>query len=276
VSHTVDAFDLPAYLARIGQPPPAQADLATLTTLHRAHLAAIPFENLDIQIGLPIDLDPASLQAALVRRRRGGYCFQQNALFRLALDALGFSTRPLEARVRWQADGATRARTHMVLSVVIEGIAWLADVGFGGDGIVEPIAFDGSETVQDGWSFRVAREQRLHVLQRKEADGWRDLYAFADDAVPPIDYVVGNWYTSTHPESTVVQTLTAQRMVDRTRHVLRNLSYGIAVAGGEWQIRAVTREELVPLLRDVFGLDVPDNVTIRALDRDAAPRADRK
>src|SRR5262249_29474547 len=121
VPDTKAAFDLPAYLSRIGEPQPAGADMAALNALHRAHLAAIPFENLDIQMGLPIDLDPASLQNALVRRRRGGYCFQQNALFRLALDSLGFATRPLEARVRWNAGGATRPRTHMVLSVVVDG-----------------------------------------------------------------------------------------------------------------------------------------------------------
>ena len=265
-------FDLPAYLERIGEARPTRADLASLTRLQRAHLAAIPFENLDIQMGLPVALDPASLQDALVRRRRGGYCFQQNALFRLALDALGFATRPLEARVRWESGGAVRPRTHMVLSVPLDGRTWLADVGFGGDGIVEPIPVDGRMHEQDGWTFQVARDERLYVLQRRARDGWEDLYAFADETVPPVDYVVGNWFTSTHPESPFVQTLTVQRMIGPTRHVLRNLSYGFAVGGGDWQVRAVTRAELVPLLREIFGLDVGDDVVVRALDGDAALR----
>jgi len=271
VPDTTAAFDLSAYLTRIDGARPARANMAALQALHRAHLAAIPFENLDIQMGLPINLDLASLQNALVGRRRGGYCFQQNALFRFALDALGFATRPLEARVRWNAGGATRPRTHMVLSVIVDGTEWLADVGFGGDGFVEPIALDGTVAVQDGWTFRVSREGRLHVVQRKEQDDWQDLYAFADETAEPIDYVVGNWYTSTHPDSTFVHTLTVQRMVGSTRHILRNLSYGVAVAGAGWQIRPVTRLELVPLLRDVFGLDLPDEVVIKAIDRDAAP-----
>jgi N-hydroxyarylamine O-acetyltransferase len=270
VPDTTAAFDLPAYLARIGELRPARADIEALRALHRAHLAAIPFENLDIQMGLPIDLDLASLQNALVGRRRGGYCFQQNALFRFALEALGFAVRPLEARVRWNAGGATRPRTHMVLAVVVDGTEWLADVGFGGDGIVEPIGLDGTVGVQDGWAFRVSRDGRLRVLQRKETDGWGDLYAFSEEAAEPIDYVVGNWYTSTHPDSTFVQTLTVQRMVGGTRHILRNLSYGVATAGERFHIRPVTRLELVPLLRDVFGLDLPDEVVLKAIDRDAA------
>ena len=51
-------FDLDAYLARIGCPRPVGTDLATLRRIHRAHLQAIPFENLDIQMGLPIRIDP--------------------------------------------------------------------------------------------------------------------------------------------------------------------------------------------------------------------------
>jgi N-hydroxyarylamine O-acetyltransferase len=261
-----DAFDLPAYLARLGVPEASRADLPTLVRLHRAHNAAIAFENLDIQLGRAVELDAASLQAALVARRRGGYCFQQNALFRLALTALGFEPRSREARVRRAAEGRILARTHMVLVVPVDGTGWLADVGFGGEGIAEPVPLDGRSTIQDGWTYRIAREGHLHVLRKARGDGWDDLYAFTDDDVHDVDYAVANWYTSTHPESQFVRTLTAQRIIGDTRHVLRNLSYSVATDGGDWQTRDVTRAELVPLLRDVFGLDVPDEARFRALD----------
>ena len=261
-----DAFDLPAYLTRIGVPQPDHADLSTLVGLHRAHNAAIAFENLDIQLGRAIELDAASLQAALVARRRGGYCFQQNALFRLALTALGFAPQSREARVRRAAEGRILARTHMVLVVPVDGTDWLADVGFGGEGIAEPVALDGRSSIQDGWTYRITREDRLHVLRKARGDRWDDLYAFADEDVHDVDYAVANWYTSTHPESQFVCTLTAQRIIGDTRHVLRNLSYSVATHGGDWQTRTVTRAELVPLLRDVFGLDVPDDARFRALD----------
>lgn len=259
-------FDLSAYLTRIGVRSPTNPDLATLRALHRAHSEAIPFENLDIQMGRPIELDAASLQASLVSRRRGGYCFQQNGLFRLALTEVGFTVHAREARVRLHSEGAISPRTHMVLIVPIEGTEWLTDVGFGGNGIIQPLELHGPPAVQDGWTYRVTHEGRLHVLQCAQGEGWNDLYVFTDDEVAPIDYIVGNWFTSTNPESRFVRTLTAQRMIGEVRHVLRNLSYSVAAGGGEWQTRTLTRAELVPLLRDVFGLDIPEGASFRALD----------
>lgn len=260
-----EAFDLDAYLRRIGYGGPVRADLESLRCLHRAHVEAIPFENLDIQMGGAIALDAASLQLALVERRRGGYCFQQNALFQLALTAVGFTPRGCEARVRQGAPGLVRPRTHMVLVVPVENREWLADVGFGGDGLAEPVAFGAPPAEQDGWTYRTVTDGRLHVLQREVHDGWEDLYAFGLDEVHPIDYLVANWFTSTYPESAFVRTLTAQRITGDTRHVLRNLTYTIA-RGREAHTREIGRAELVPLLRETFGLDVPGDARFRALD----------
>lgn len=270
-----EPFDLRAYLERIGLPRAEPASVPALRRVHRAHMGAIPFENLDIQMGLPIALDPASLQAALVGRRRGGYCFQHNGLFRLALSALGYEPRPREARVRGTS-GQTQPRTHMALTVALDNHDWLVDVGFGADGIVEPIRMDGSETVQDGWTYRVHHDGPFRVLQRATSEGWDGLYSFVDADAEDIDYVVGNWYTSTHPDSRFVRMLTAQRMVGDQRYSLHNLSYGVAANGGDWQTTSVARGELVPLLRDVFDIDLPVDATFRALDdvdAGASPRS---
>jgi N-hydroxyarylamine O-acetyltransferase len=94
-------FDIETYLARIGYDGPRAADLATLRAIHRRHPAAIPFENLDPLLGRPVALDIEALQEKLVRGRRGGYCFEENALFAAALEALGFAVTRLAARVRW-------------------------------------------------------------------------------------------------------------------------------------------------------------------------------
>jgi N-hydroxyarylamine O-acetyltransferase len=259
------SFDLDAYLRRIDYRGRAQADLPTLRALHRAHIDAIPFENLDIQMGAAVTLDPAALQAALVDRRRGGYCFQQNGLFRLALLAAGFTVTPCEARVRFGTAGEIRPRTHMVLVVTCEGQEWLADVGFGGEGLIEPIVIGAPPTDQEGWCYRTAPEGRWHVLQRNTDSGWGDLYIFAVEAVHPVDYAMGNWFTSTYPESPFVRSLTAQRTTNGVRHILRNLTYTISSPKAS-RVREISRAELVPLLRDTFGLDVPDEATFRAVD----------
>jgi N-hydroxyarylamine O-acetyltransferase len=93
-------FDLAAYLRRIGLDARPPATAAGLAELHLAHATHIPFENLDVLLGRPIRLDPASLQRKLVGARRGGYCFEQNLLFAAALEVVGFRLTKLAARVR--------------------------------------------------------------------------------------------------------------------------------------------------------------------------------
>ena len=259
------AFDLGAYLRRINYSGATPPDSETLKGLHHAHIEAIPFENLEIQMGGSIALDLATLQAKMVGRRRGGYCFEHNTLFSTALRSIGFDVETCEARVRQGAEGATRPRTHMVLRVHCEGRTWLADVGFGGDGLIEPIPMDGNPVEQAGVWYRVARENTLRILQRAAGGPWEDLYAIQPDPVFPIDYEAGNWLTSTHPQSPFVLNVTAQRMVGGTRHILRNLTYSIA-RGGDVQTREIARAELIPLLRHTFGIDVPDTARFRALD----------
>lgn len=94
-------LDLDAYLERTGYRGPLEPTAATLAGLHRHHVLAIPFENLEIMLGRPVELDLASLQAKLVMRRRGGYCYEHNLLFAAVLERLGY-TFTLEAR--WPVD----------------------------------------------------------------------------------------------------------------------------------------------------------------------------
>lgn len=55
-------FDLDAYVQRIGL-----SGRPGLAELHRAHVASIPFENLDPHSGLPVSLELADIQRKLVR-----------------------------------------------------------------------------------------------------------------------------------------------------------------------------------------------------------------
>jgi N-hydroxyarylamine O-acetyltransferase len=216
-------------------------------------------------MGGAVRLAPDALEAKMVRRRRGGYCFEQNALFASALRAIGFQLDTCEARVRQGTAGALLPRTHMVLIVRCEGHELLADVGFGGDGLVEPIPVDGSVHEQAGMSFRVVRDGSLRLLQRQAAAQWEDLFVVLPDPVYPVDFEMANWFTSTYTRSPFLLHVTAQRITEGTRHILRNLTY-TTVRGLEVSTREISRAELIPLLRETFGLDVPDDATFRALD----------
>src|SRR5579883_2947947 len=151
-------FDLPAYLRRVGLTGAPPASSAGLGALHQAHVTHIPFENADVVLGRPVRLDPDSLQRKLVRECRGGYCFEQNLLFAAALEAIGLRVTKLAARVRYRA---TRLlpRTHMLLKVEADGGPWLADVGFGGGGLILPLPLAaGAESRQHSWTYRLTRE----------------------------------------------------------------------------------------------------------------------
>ena len=257
-----EAFDLDAYLDRIGRPAVGGADLATLAALHEAHAASIPFENLDVLWQRGIALDAASLQAKLVHGGRGGYCFEQNRLFALALEALGFDVVPLAARVRYRA---TRLlpRTHQLLLVTVAGERFVADVGFGGNTLLAPLPLvAGVPVAQHAWRYRLAREGGAFVLQLETRAGFLDLYAFTlEPAVPP-DLEMANWYVSTHPASRFVTTFTVQQATPTVRRVLQNLDYTEDRGGGDVRTTPVDRNALPALLRGTFGLRLPDDVPL--------------
>ena len=257
-------LDLAAYFRRIGFEGAPKPDRATLEALHFAHATSIPFENLAIQTGESVSLDLDAIQDKLVRRRRGGYCFEQNALFLAVLRELGFEADAFEARVRLGAT-AVLPRTHMLLRVKLGDQNWLADVGFGGEGLLHPVSMDGAPHAQFGRTYRVAEEGPLRVLQSRQLVAWADLYAFEPVPRHPVDFEMGNWYTSTHPASRFVTTLTAQRLTPEGKLVLRNLSF-TTVDGDAAEERRLEPVEVPRVLRDAFGLDIPDGTRFRALE----------
>ncbi|HSC27090.1 MAG TPA: arylamine N-acetyltransferase [Vicinamibacterales bacterium] len=262
---------VPAYLKRIGLAEPVEATLAGLRVLHAAHVAAIPFENLDILLGRRISLDLDHLRAKLVERRRGGYCFEQNTLLLAVLRELGFTATPMEARVRAGAT-AILPRTHMVVVVQLGSDEWLADVGFGGDGPLEPVSMRAADADDYPGAYRVLPEGAQRVLQTRSPSGWVDLYAFLPERVHPVDFEVANWYTSTHPQSRFVLTLTAQRSTRDVRYVLRYPTYS-EIRGADVRTREIGRSELLPLLKETFLIDLAAGTTFAVLDGPPAGRA---
>jgi N-hydroxyarylamine O-acetyltransferase len=251
-------LDLAAYLQRVGYGGTLDPTLETLRALHLAHTSAIPFENLDIPLGRGISLDLADLQAKLVASRRGGYCFEQNALFAAVLESLGFKLLRLAARVRF---GATeiRPRTHMLLEVAVDNEPWLADVGFGSAGLRFPIALRPGEPDRQGaWTFRVKSEGHVFVLQSQEPEGWLDLYAFTREPQYAVDYVLGNHFTATHPHSPFVQNLIVQKGSLNSRLSLRNRELTeVTPLGTTVATLADDDDALLDLLADRFGLEFP-------------------
>ncbi len=254
---TAAELDLDGYLRRIGCEKPAGPGLAALASLQRAHCAAVPFENLDILLGRPIPLALDALQAKLVAARRGGYCFEQNTLFQAVLERLGYRVTPLAARVR-QGASAIRARTHMILRVDLPEGPFLADVGFGGDGPLEPIPLaEGAIVRTELEALRVVREEDGWVLQLDAGAGWADLYFFSLERQYPIDFEMANFFTSSHPRSAFVLNLTAQRSWPGRRVILRNRQLTVRTAEGAVSSEVRDPDHLLEVLDAEFGLAFP-------------------
>ncbi|MEI5098082.1 arylamine N-acetyltransferase [Streptomyces sp. PmtG] len=244
-------------MARIGYEGEAKPDLETLRALHRAHVAAFPFENLEIMLGRPVLLDVAALQDKMVRRRRGGYCYEQNLLFAAALESVGFQVTGLGARVRAGAS-FTRPVTHMLLKVEVDGEPWHCDVGFGGEGLLEPIPLrDGADVRQGEWRFRLKREaDGAMVLRTEHPDGWFDLYAYTRTPCLPVDYVVMNHFTSTHPVSPFVSRPVLQRAAAEERRRLTGAQLVVSGPEGTREERDVPVSELRDVLVREFGIEL--------------------
>ncbi|ALW86466.1 hypothetical protein AUC43_16055 [Hymenobacter sedentarius] len=194
--------DLAAYTARIGYQGPLTHSLDTLVGLHLAQAFSIPFENLDIHLNRPIGLDPASLMQKLVQEKRGGYCYELNGLFRLVLQQLGFRVTCLVGR-NLLAGPPLRPRAHQVLLVEVAGQPWLVDLGFGTNGLIEPIPLEaGPEHRQffDAYRLQAAPQHNFH-LQLHMQGQWQSLYTFTLDEAQPSDYQMMNFYYSQSPDS---------------------------------------------------------------------------
>jgi N-hydroxyarylamine O-acetyltransferase len=191
---------LAGYFERIGYRATPRPDRETLTALHRAHRMAVTFENLDIMLGRGIAIAPERLFEKIVTGRRGGYCFEQNALFLLILDAIGFEARPLLARV-WLMAEAIPPRTHTLNLVRVDGEHLIVDVGFGGS-FVPPMALTAGveAATADGARHRlVADADHGWMLERDGGDGWARQYSFTLDPVWPADLEMANHFTATRP-----------------------------------------------------------------------------
>ncbi|MFB7632024.1 arylamine N-acetyltransferase [Streptomyces sp. NPDC056149] len=251
-----EQLDLDAYLARIGYDGDRRPSLTTLRQLHAAHSAAIGFENLEIVLGRPIPLDLDSLQAKMVRQRRGGYCYEQNLLYAAALERLGFRVSGLGARIRMGED-KVRAVTHALLRVELDGEDWITDVGFGGEALLAPLPLrDGVEERQGAWTFGLVHEKETAswVLRSRHEDGWFDLYSFGTEQRFAADYAVFNHYISTHPRSPFTGKIVVQKpgLAERLTLVGRELAR--VGADGSREAREVTPEEIPSLLASDFGI----------------------
>jgi N-hydroxyarylamine O-acetyltransferase len=247
----MDGKELDAYLARIGAARPARADAAALRELQLRHLLAVPFENLSIHLGEPIVLEPAALLDKLVRRRRGGFCYELNGAFADLLSTLGLAVTLLAARV-FGEDGPGPPFDHLALRVDVDGEGpWLADVGFGRHSSY-PLRLDSRDEQDDpGGTFRIAEtaDGDLDVIR----DG-QPQYRLEPRPRSLADFEPTCWWQQTSPRSHFTRSLVCSLLTDDGRVTLSDRTL-IRTAGDQREERTLSGDaELLDAYRTWFGI----------------------
>ena len=251
-----------AYLRRIGADRPRRPDLSALTELHRRHLLAVPFENLDIHTGGRNELDRAAVFAKVVDRRRGGWCFELNSLFAALLGAIGFEVELLAARVARDDGTFGQPFEHLALRVRLEGepAPLLADVGFG-EAFMKPVPMvadrlhdDGEHSVRlvdgiDGWVYEDDRD-----------GSWRPRYTFAGRSHPLDAFRPMSDWLQTSPESHFTQQQICSLATERGRVTLSNDRLIVRVDGQRTEETVKTVDDRILVLHERFGVAVPPPV----------------
>jgi N-hydroxyarylamine O-acetyltransferase len=264
---SIDKLDVDAYLRRINYLGPTEPSDATLDAIYRSHLREIRFENFDVFLKGSVSVDLESIQDKIVYRGRGGYCYEQAQLFGAVLERLGFTVDRMLARVGPDG-GPARARTHLTLRVQSGTGVWLADPGFGSSP-PGPLSMrryrSGGPQEVDGWIYEVAPGEdngdEVWKLREYQAGEWVTLHRWDQAPTHPIDVVLSNHYTSTHPDSWFASLpILIRRDPDAIRSILGR-AYSIVRPGHVKERRVLTDAEFAAALTDEFALKLtPDEI----------------
>ena len=257
--------NIDAYFERIGFAGSIAPTLETLTQLHALHPAAIPYENLDPLMGVPVRLDLANLQQKLVFDRRGGYCFEQNTLLRAILQDLDFEVKVHGARVIWGHEGEEEPPLrHIVLTVDVAGVTYLCDVGFGGLTATAPLRLrSGAEQETPLDRYRLTDADGLWLLEVEIDGAWLKLFDFtlaelSEERIVELNDIADS------SEFFTTQLLAAR--IEKTRRLaISNTRLNIHAPGQPSESRALgSVAELREVLSGTMGIALPSDERLDA------------
>jgi N-hydroxyarylamine O-acetyltransferase len=258
------------YLDRIHAPMKERFELLepslqTLHALHEAYMLAVPFENLAIHYGQPIILEEEALFDKIVRKRRGGFCYELNGLFAWLLRQLGFQVTLLSAGVARASGGFGPEFDHLTLLVhQVEGADWLADVGFG-DSFLWPLRFEAEveQTDADGRRYLLLRKEQgsgevrtnaSWIMQQCSGEQWEAQYRFTLQPRKLADFTERCHYQQASPESHFTQHRICS-LTTPTGRVTPSRLRLITTVHGERQERLLESEdEYRRILAELFGI----------------------
>jgi len=243
-----------SYLARIGYSGPTIPTSDMLRAIHRAHMMAVPFENLDIAIGRKIVVDEDAFVRKVVEQRRGGFCYELNGAFAALLRAMGFRVTLLSARVARDQGGEGPEFDHLTLRVDLE-VQWLADVGFG-ESFLEPLRIEvGQEQPDPAGTFRLAHLGERLQLEKLEPEGhWKRQYSFALVPRRLEEFAGMCHYHQTSPDTSFTQNRICTRATPDGRITLSGMKLILTNKGHRVERILATEQEWISIVREQFGM----------------------
>lgn len=246
---TSSNFSLPDYLNRIGFHGQTFPDLTTLTALMSHQLQCVPFENTTVRAGNIPSLIPEDIYSKIVIDGRGGYCYEVNGLFAMALTTIGFEWYFAGARPMFYP--TRRPKTHMVVIVVIDGQNYLCDTGFGGYGLREPMPIAHEQHAnQNGDHFSLELRDGEYVLTSLVNNEWTPQYGFALLPQEWIEFGLANYFNATSPDTIFTQKRLAVMQTATGRKILMDNSLKIIENG----ITTISEVDYASATQEYFGL----------------------
>lgn len=253
--------DLSAYLARIGAGPCEAADKEYLDRLISLHQTHIPFENLSIyDLDEPVSMDTEDLFDKLVKRGRGGFCFELNGLFCHLLKGCGYDVQEARARVVMDQvyGGHVPPGNHRIELVRLGGRYYFCDVGFGGPSpsgalLVE----DGYEEEMGGRRFCVERmDEYWWRMGMCREEGFEPLIEFTLQPQDPVEFAPLAGYYSTTPLSKFVANRVLNLRTEKGRKSIFNDVYTLEEDGKVTETAIRDKEDLWRIVREEFGIRI--------------------
>lgn len=247
-----------AYLDRIGCDVPADGSVECLARLQECHLHKVPYENFDILNRVPISLHTDAIYDKIVTRRRGGYCFELNALFGWLLRELGYSVTDLFARFWRDEPNPPPKRRHHVLLVTVGEESYLCDVGVGGIVPRRPIRMEeGLEQQQGDECYRMEKDDYFGwVLCERKRGEWNRIYSFTEEPQLPGDFVMASYWCENSPDSIFIQNPMVAIRTAEGRNTIAGDEFRIFTADGVRTLVPQTKEAYNEALRTYFGIDL--------------------
>ncbi len=251
-THNQQPMRIDDYLRRINYNGALSPTTETLRLLHRAHLLAIPYENLDIHFGYPLVLDEQQIYTKIVTERRGGWCYEMNGLFAWALRELGFTVRLLSSAVNRATQGEAAQGNHLVLLAELEQ-PYLVDVGFG-NGFLEPLPLVAGEYRQGFLSYRLSEDNNHWTFHNHAYAG--PGYDFSLDPHAMHDFAGKCHDLQTAPDSAFVRLTVCHRFMPAGIVTLRGALLTTITKHGIHTHTIESREEYTSTLRQQFDLQI--------------------